>query len=110
MRRAPTLAAAVLAFLLDAAVAACGGDDSPGQSAEQQPSEQQPAGETESVHHIHGLGVDPSNGTLYVATHTGLFKAVAASRLRHSHNSNHQSLHPERVLLLERQSGVARTA
>jgi hypothetical protein len=68
------LAAAVLALLLGAA--ACGGDDSPGQSAEQQPSEQQPAGGTESVHHIHGLGVDPSNGTLYVATHTGLFQAA----------------------------------
>ncbi|MGH2949307.1 MAG: F510_1955 family glycosylhydrolase [Solirubrobacteraceae bacterium] len=73
MRRTPKLAAAVLAFLLAVGVTACG-DDSSGQPAEQQPSEQ-PAGETESVHHIHGLGVDPNIGTLYVATHTGLFQA-----------------------------------
>ena len=26
--------------------------------------------------HVHGLGVDPSDGALYVATHTGLFRAA----------------------------------
>jgi hypothetical protein len=61
----------MLAFLL----AACGGDESPNPSAEQQPADQQPAGETEAVHHIHGLGVDPTDSTLYVATHSGLFQA-----------------------------------
>jgi hypothetical protein len=75
MRWTSTLAAAMLVLLLAAGLAACGGDDPTVESAEQQPSEQQPAGETESVHHIHGLGVDPNNGTLYVATHTGLFQA-----------------------------------
>jgi hypothetical protein len=80
MRRTPTLAAAVLSLLLAAGVAACGGDDSPGQSAEQQPPEQQPAAGTESVHHIHGLGVNPGNGTLYVATHTGLFQAAGGEQ------------------------------
>jgi hypothetical protein len=74
MRWTPTLAAAMLVLLLAAGLAACG-DGSPGQQAEQQPAEQQPAGETESVHHIHGLGVGPRNGTLYVATHSGLFQA-----------------------------------
>jgi hypothetical protein len=69
--RSVVLAAAAMSLLLVAGVAACGGDDSPGR-----PAEQQPAGETEGVHHIHGLGVDPSNGTLYVATHTGLFQAA----------------------------------
>jgi hypothetical protein len=76
MRRTTTFAAAVLALLL----AACGGDDPTVQPAEQQPSEQQPAAETESVHHIHGLGVDPTNGTLYVATHTGLFQAAGGEQ------------------------------
>ena len=75
MRWTPTLAA-VLALLVAGGVAACGGDDPTVQPAEQQPSEQQPTGATESVHHIHGLGVDPRRGTLYVATHTGLFEAA----------------------------------
>ena len=51
-------------------VGACG-DDSTIQS-----SEQQPAAETASVHHIHGLGVGSASGDLYVATHTGLFVAA----------------------------------
>jgi hypothetical protein len=79
MRWTPTLAAAVLALLL----AACGDDDSPSRSAEQQPSEQRPAEGAESVHHIHGLGVGPSNGTLYVATHSGLFQAPSGERQMH---------------------------
>jgi hypothetical protein len=76
MRSPTTLAAAAVSLLLSAGVAACGGDDSSGQSAEQQPS----AVETETVHHIHGLGVDPADGTLYVATHTGLFQAADGDR------------------------------
>jgi photosystem II stability/assembly factor-like uncharacterized protein len=28
-----------------------------------------------ALEHVHGLGVDPRDGTLYVATHTGLFSA-----------------------------------
>ncbi len=32
-----------------------------------------PAGDARTVGHIHGLGVDPADGTLYVATHHGLF-------------------------------------
>jgi hypothetical protein len=38
-------------------------------------SDPQPSGATESVHHIHGLGVG-ADGTLYVATHMGLFRAA----------------------------------
>jgi hypothetical protein len=63
----PTIAIAATALAL--LVTACG-DDSTVES-----SEQQPAAETASVHHIHGLGVDPADGALYVATHTGLFVA-----------------------------------
>jgi photosystem II stability/assembly factor-like uncharacterized protein len=72
MHPTSTLAAAVISLLLAVGIAACGVDDEPSV----QPGEQPPAAETDSVHHIHGLGVDPSNGTLYVATHTGLFEAA----------------------------------
>jgi hypothetical protein len=85
MRWRATLPGAVLAFLLAAGATACGGDDPNLESAQQQPSEQQ-AGtetETETVHHIHGLGVDSRNGTLYVATHAGLFQAPRGDTQMH---------------------------
>jgi hypothetical protein len=63
----PTTAIAAAALLL--LVAGCG-DDSTVES------EPQPAAETATVHHIHGLGVGPKNGDLYVATHSGLFVAA----------------------------------
>ena len=31
-------------------------------------------GEAESVAHVHGLGIDPSDGALHVATHNGLYR------------------------------------
>jgi hypothetical protein len=64
----PTIAIAVTAFIL--VVASCG-DDSTVES-----SGPQPAAETATVHHIHGLGVGPKSGDLYVATHSGLFVAA----------------------------------
>jgi hypothetical protein len=46
-------------------------------------TEQAPSGSARSsaparaeLEHIHGLGVDPGSGTLYVATHFGLYRAV----------------------------------
>jgi hypothetical protein len=66
-----TVGAAILGLMLASAIAACGGDDSA-----VEPAEQQPADQSKSVQHIHGLGVGASDGTLYVATHTGLFKAT----------------------------------
>jgi photosystem II stability/assembly factor-like uncharacterized protein len=64
---------AILTLLLAATVAGCGGDnDNPASPAS-------PAGESgsssESLAHIHGLGV--SGGNLYIATHYGLW--IAAS-------------------------------
>jgi hypothetical protein len=64
----PTIAIAVTALLL--LLAGCA-DDSTVES-----SEPQPAAETATVHHIHGLGVGPESGDLYVATHSGLFLAA----------------------------------
>jgi hypothetical protein len=64
----PTVAIALTALLF--LIAGCG-DDSTVES-----SEPQPAAEAASVHHIHGLGVGPDSGELYVATHSGLFVAT----------------------------------
>jgi hypothetical protein len=71
MRPTNALAVAALSFLLAAGAVACG-DDEP----TVQPAENQPADQAQAVHHIHGLGVGPNDGTLYVATHTGLFEAA----------------------------------
>jgi hypothetical protein len=67
MRPTNTLAAAMLTFLLG--VVACGGDDPSAPTAEES------ADQGAEVHHVHGLGVTAGDGTLYVATHTGLFEA-----------------------------------
>jgi hypothetical protein len=78
MRLTYAIAAAMLSILLAAGIAACGGDD-----PAVEPAEQPPADQTQSVHHIHGLGIAPGTGTLYVATHTGLFEAAdGEQRLR----------------------------
>lgn len=39
-----------------------------------------PSGHDTSVGHIHGLGVDPEDGSLYVATHSGLFHVDLSGR------------------------------
>ena len=52
--------------LLTLTLAACGGDGATTASP--------PAAE-EGVEHIHGLGVDPADGALMIATHSGLFRA-----------------------------------
>jgi hypothetical protein len=44
-----------------------------GGCAEDTPATTPPADEDASVGHIHGLGVDPADDSLYVATHFGLF-------------------------------------
>ena len=64
-RRAITTVASGLAAL---ALAACGGDDG------SNPASAEGAG-AEDLVHTHGLGVNPKDGALYIATHNGLFKA-----------------------------------
>ena len=39
------------------------------------PSPQRPVAEDPGPVHVHGLGVNPKDGALFVATHTGLFRA-----------------------------------
>jgi photosystem II stability/assembly factor-like uncharacterized protein len=65
MRLLTVLAIAVLLALV---AVGCGGDDATVEPA-------QPVEEDASVSHIHGLGIGETDGTLYVATHGGLFEA-----------------------------------
>ena len=55
------------ALLAGAALAAggCGGDD-----------DSKPLADDPGPVHVHGLGVNPKDGALFVATHTGLFRAA----------------------------------
>jgi hypothetical protein len=59
--------------LATAGVGACGGDAD------------EPAGDALGVHdpgpvHVHGVGINPADGALFVATHTGLFRAAPGER------------------------------
>ena len=73
-RPARALLAAVLA---SAAVAGC---SSGGGGVVAAPA-RLPAPDVEAgVVHVHGLGVDPGDGTLYAATHTGLFRVPEQGR------------------------------
>ena len=59
--------AAVALMVLAVGVVGCGGQEAP------------PADEAQAdpgLVHIHGLGVDPADEALYVATHTGLFRVA----------------------------------
>lgn len=84
---------AAVAALLAAAVAACSGDPSGPEASGDDASAAGDAGErsgdrsgepsapaetdaeSAAVSHIHGVGVDPADGTLYVATHEGVLAA-----------------------------------
>jgi hypothetical protein len=56
------------ALAVSACVAACGESEPPPAAA--------PVAEDPGQVHIHGLGVNPSDGSVLVATHTGLFRAA----------------------------------
>jgi hypothetical protein len=53
------------------AVGCGGGDDSGGGAS---PAERPRFGDPGPIH-VHGLGINPKDGALLVATHTGLFRA-----------------------------------
>lgn len=74
--RRASLFALVLAILA-LTLAACG--DGAATPAGEEPSETPPATESARLEHIHGLGVEPRSGKLYVATHYGLFEAPKGS-------------------------------
>lgn len=60
----PRPSVAVAAAVLAAALTACG------ENADTPPEESPASGV--AVSHIHGLGIDPADGRLYVATHEGV--------------------------------------
>jgi hypothetical protein len=75
-RPAPARAARWLVVgLLVVLVAGCGSDQPAAPAA--------PVPEDPGLVHVHGLGINPADGTLYAATHTGLFtvRGGAASRM-----------------------------
>ncbi len=68
-----------LLLVLALALAACGGDDATVDADTSEGADQSvpaPGDEQAELEHIHGLGVDPGSGSLYVATHYGLFQAA----------------------------------
>ena len=76
--RAPT---GLLLVLVVAVLAGCG-DETP-----------QPAGprvEDPGPVHVHGLGIDPADGALFLATHTGLFRAAEGQRRARRVAGRHQ--------------------
>jgi hypothetical protein len=62
----PPLARRALAFVATAVLllAACGGEDGEGTQAAD-----------DGLEHVHGLGVNPADGALYIATHFGVFRS-----------------------------------
>ena len=66
MRR---VACALVAALF---VAGCGGDDEPAETASRPFVAPDPG-----PLHVHGLGVNPADGALFIATHTGLFRVAS---------------------------------
>ena len=71
IRRAPHIAAIALTVVL----AGCGGAEEPEQPAAEGP-ETELAVEDPGPVHVHGLGVNPADGALFIASHTGLFRAA----------------------------------
>jgi len=66
----------LIASLMAAALYAGCGDDGGGGSAAQPEGTRGPALEDPGPVHVHGLGINPADGALFVATHTGLFRAA----------------------------------
>lgn len=75
--RARRFAVAVAAGVVALTPVACGGGSEPDEEAEfaGAPLELQDPGPV----HVHGLGYDRSTGTLFIATHTGLFELPGAA-------------------------------
>jgi hypothetical protein len=61
-------------------VAGCGGDSDDSGRA---PSTGRPVVEDPGPIHVHGLGLNPGDRALFVATHTGLFRAGEGERQGH---------------------------
>jgi photosystem II stability/assembly factor-like uncharacterized protein len=69
-RRAGVVSAALAAL----AIAACGDDENGGGAGGSAGGQGGSAGQ--GPVHVHGLGINPKDGSLFIATHTGLFRAA----------------------------------
>ena len=63
----------LLLALAPVGVGACGGDAD-------EPAEGGPRVHDPGPVHVHGVGINPADGALFVATHTGLFRAAPGAR------------------------------
>jgi hypothetical protein len=72
-RQAPTIRRLMMLATSSILVAACS------QTPSSPPSDGQPAADP-GLAHVHGLGIDPFDGTLYAASHYGLFRVPATDR------------------------------
>jgi hypothetical protein len=68
--------AALVALLAGAGLSSCGGDS--GESSDPVAR----VGDPGPIH-VHGLGINPADGALFVATHTGLFRAAPGQTRAH---------------------------
>jgi hypothetical protein len=95
IRRASRRVAALAAVLLAAIVVSACGDD--------EPDDGPPISDPGPIH-VHGLGINPRDGALFIATHTGLFRAgpseTQASRVggRYQDTMGFTVLGPDRFL------------
>lgn len=71
------LFAGLSVFAATTVLAACGGDDP---TLADGGEETASVGEGSALEHIHGLGVNPADGQLFIATHNGLFAASEGDR------------------------------
>jgi hypothetical protein len=69
----PWTTSALVLALVAVGVGACGGDAD-------EPAERKPVINDPGPVHVHGLGINPADGALFVATHTGLFRAAPGER------------------------------
>jgi hypothetical protein len=70
-RRPLTLLLPILAAAL---IAGCGGNDD---SSTAQGGQSAAPAAHDGPQHVHGLGLNPADGALYVATHRGLWRAAS---------------------------------
>ena len=82
MTSSSTAVATVVAAVAAVLITACAGSEPAGGAAGDVPANDP------GLIHVHGLGVDPADGALYAATHTGLFRVEdgTASRIGPLHD------------------------